>query len=354
MCSPPMTSPRAPHSKVRSWSSTSTTTTWAACWPSIWRKRGQHAVSYVTPAGHASAWTIMSNEQPQIHRTLAAHGITLHTLTRVTAFTAGEVTLANQFTNAEARLPCRSLVIVGARFGEDALYGHCRSAPRSSPTRGSARSRASAMRSPPGRSCMRSTAAIATRRNSTRRRTASPTGAMRRSTAAPPPRPPRTWRTSLEHPAGTATGRTGAHPALQLVQLAADLRRREGAHLLPRVDLRRARGGTRRAGRPPRAGCPGRKHPAGAQPRRSRCARSTTSAATAARACAARPATARRRRCPGGDRRWPHHLSLPPVDLRLRRPAGGSPLPHRGARLRQVTVQPLPGGASRPGAGSSS
>jgi dimethylamine/trimethylamine dehydrogenase len=33
--------------------------------------RGGAAVSYVTPAGHASAWTIMTNEQPQVHRALS-------------------------------------------------------------------------------------------------------------------------------------------------------------------------------------------------------------------------------------------------------------------------------------------
>jgi dimethylamine/trimethylamine dehydrogenase len=81
-----------------------------------------HAVTYVTPAGHASAWGIMSNEQPQVHRALAASGIGLHTLTRVTAFADGAVTLANQFTNVETRLPCASLVIVGTRFANDALY----------------------------------------------------------------------------------------------------------------------------------------------------------------------------------------------------------------------------------------
>jgi dimethylamine/trimethylamine dehydrogenase len=80
-------------------------------------------VSYVTPAGHASAWAIMSNEQPQVHRALAASGIALHTLSRVTAFADGELTLAGQFTDAELRLPCASLVIVGARFADDALYG---------------------------------------------------------------------------------------------------------------------------------------------------------------------------------------------------------------------------------------
>ena len=31
-------------------------------------------------------------------------------------------TLANQFTNAETPLPCRSLVIVGARFASDSLH----------------------------------------------------------------------------------------------------------------------------------------------------------------------------------------------------------------------------------------
>jgi dimethylamine/trimethylamine dehydrogenase len=85
--------------------------------------KGGHSVSYVTPAGHASAWAIMSNEQPQIHRALFSAGIALHTLSRVTALEGGEVTLANQFTHAPLRLPCASLVIVGARFAEDALHG---------------------------------------------------------------------------------------------------------------------------------------------------------------------------------------------------------------------------------------
>jgi dimethylamine/trimethylamine dehydrogenase len=64
----------------------------------------------------------MSNEQPQVHRALAAAGVALHTLTRVTAFAGGAVTLADHFTNAERRLECRSLVIVGTRLPDDALY----------------------------------------------------------------------------------------------------------------------------------------------------------------------------------------------------------------------------------------
>ena len=81
-----------------------------------------HSVSYVTPAGHASAWTIMSNEQPQVHRALFSAGIALHTLTRVTAFAGGTATLAHQFTDAETPLECASLVIVGARLANDALH----------------------------------------------------------------------------------------------------------------------------------------------------------------------------------------------------------------------------------------
>lgn len=79
-------------------------------------------VSYVTPAGHASAWAVMSNEQPQIHRALAAAGVELHTLARVTAFERDELTLSEQFTGRTWRMPCASLLIVGTRFGNDQLY----------------------------------------------------------------------------------------------------------------------------------------------------------------------------------------------------------------------------------------
>jgi dimethylamine/trimethylamine dehydrogenase len=80
------------------------------------------AVSYVTPAGHASAWTIMTNEQPQVHRALARAGVSLHTLSHVGAFDGETVTLRNLFTGAEVAIACRSLVIVGLRKPNDALY----------------------------------------------------------------------------------------------------------------------------------------------------------------------------------------------------------------------------------------
>jgi dimethylamine/trimethylamine dehydrogenase len=85
--------------------------------------RTADGLTYVTPAGHASAWAIMTNEQPQIHRALASAGVQLLTLSRVTALAGGEATIADLFTGAQRRLPCRSLVIVGARRASDALYG---------------------------------------------------------------------------------------------------------------------------------------------------------------------------------------------------------------------------------------
>ena len=80
------------------------------------------SVTYVTPAGHVSAWAIMTNEQPQVHRALARAGVGVHTLSRVAGFDSGEVVIANLFTGAELRLPCRSLVVVGARTARDELY----------------------------------------------------------------------------------------------------------------------------------------------------------------------------------------------------------------------------------------
>lgn len=81
-----------------------------------------NSVTYVTPAGHASAWAIMTNEQPQVHRALARAGVRLHTLTCVSRLEAGEVVISNLFTGEERRLPCGSLVITGARAARDELY----------------------------------------------------------------------------------------------------------------------------------------------------------------------------------------------------------------------------------------
>jgi dimethylamine/trimethylamine dehydrogenase len=84
--------------------------------------RTADSVTYVTPAGHASAWAIMTNEQPQVHRALATAGVEVLTLSRIIALAGGEASVANLFTGVERRLPCRALVIVGARRAHDALY----------------------------------------------------------------------------------------------------------------------------------------------------------------------------------------------------------------------------------------
>ena len=84
--------------------------------------RSGRIVTYVTPSANVSAWAVMTNEQPQTYRALSAAGVALHTLSRVESCNNGEVRLVNIFTAARARLPCRALVIVGARLPHEALY----------------------------------------------------------------------------------------------------------------------------------------------------------------------------------------------------------------------------------------
>ena len=79
-------------------------------------------VTYVTPAGNASAWTFMTNELPLVHRALAKASVPIHTLHRLCAFDGGAVTLADVYSGAEKRLSCRSIVIVGMRKPRQELY----------------------------------------------------------------------------------------------------------------------------------------------------------------------------------------------------------------------------------------
>jgi dimethylamine/trimethylamine dehydrogenase len=79
-------------------------------------------VAYVTTGGNASAWTLMTNELPQIHRALVRAGVGIHTMQRVTGYDGTEVSLTDIFGGREQRLPCRSLVIVGMREPRNELY----------------------------------------------------------------------------------------------------------------------------------------------------------------------------------------------------------------------------------------
>ena len=84
--------------------------------------KGVGEVTYATPAGHASAWTIMSNELPLVHQGLAKSGVRVRTLSTLTAFDGEFAELADLFTGALDRLVCRSVVVVGVRRPEDRLF----------------------------------------------------------------------------------------------------------------------------------------------------------------------------------------------------------------------------------------
>ena len=79
-------------------------------------------VRYVTPAGHVSAWSFMTNELPLIHRAVHARQVNVDTLETVAGFDGERLTLRHLFTAEERSLPCRSLVVVGLRAPDDALY----------------------------------------------------------------------------------------------------------------------------------------------------------------------------------------------------------------------------------------
>ena len=98
------------------------------CVAELLARRGV-ATTYVTPAGHASAWTIMSNELPRVHQALAQCGVSIRTLQTVADFDGAELTLADLFTGATSRLDCTTLVVVGMRRPRDELVRALRAMP---------------------------------------------------------------------------------------------------------------------------------------------------------------------------------------------------------------------------------
>jgi dimethylamine/trimethylamine dehydrogenase len=84
-------------------------------------KLGQ-PTTYVTTGGNASAWTIMTNELPLIHRALVKAGVPILTGQRVTGFDGAALTLDDIFGGVTKSIACRSLVIVGIRQPRDELY----------------------------------------------------------------------------------------------------------------------------------------------------------------------------------------------------------------------------------------
>ncbi|MBY8975421.1 FAD-dependent oxidoreductase [Rhodobacteraceae bacterium NNCM2] len=77
---------------------------------------------YVTPAGAASVWTINSNERGTVHASLRARGVSLHHHLHVTGFDGATLSLADLYSEEARELACQSLVIVGTKLGNRALY----------------------------------------------------------------------------------------------------------------------------------------------------------------------------------------------------------------------------------------
>lgn len=78
--------------------------------------------TYVTPAGHASAWTIMTNEQPYVHQALEDRNIECITLTRLVEFDGTIASFENIFSGSPLHIDATSIVIVGLRKPNDRLY----------------------------------------------------------------------------------------------------------------------------------------------------------------------------------------------------------------------------------------
>ncbi|HIE88054.1 MAG TPA: NADH:flavin oxidoreductase [Gammaproteobacteria bacterium] len=78
--------------------------------------------SYATPAGHASAWTIMTNELPFVQQALHRHNVAINTEALLDSFDGEQVQLANIFTGALTHISARSVVIVGLRLPNTDLF----------------------------------------------------------------------------------------------------------------------------------------------------------------------------------------------------------------------------------------
>ena len=79
-------------------------------------------VTYATPAGHASAWTFMTNELPFVYQALARAGVAIHTTTNLISFDGTQATVANLFNQTALELAVDGVVIVGHRVPNDTLY----------------------------------------------------------------------------------------------------------------------------------------------------------------------------------------------------------------------------------------
>lgn len=80
------------------------------------------ATSYATPAGQASAWTIMTNELPYVQQALHRHNVAINSEALLDSFDGEQVQLANIFTGELTPVSARSVVIVGLRLPNTELF----------------------------------------------------------------------------------------------------------------------------------------------------------------------------------------------------------------------------------------
>ncbi len=86
------------------------------------------ATTYITSAGSAQSWGVMTNEQPLVHKAFQKAGIAYRTLEIVEGFDGETLRLSQVFTGEARQITARSLVIVGQRAGGSALYERLRAA----------------------------------------------------------------------------------------------------------------------------------------------------------------------------------------------------------------------------------
>ena len=80
-------------------------------------------VTIVTNASAVSAWTFMNNELSEIRSRMIELGVRVELENTVSAFANGKVELTSIYRDKTVRsIDCTSLVIVGARKPNDALY----------------------------------------------------------------------------------------------------------------------------------------------------------------------------------------------------------------------------------------
>ncbi len=84
-------------------------------------RRGSRVV-YATPAGHASAWTFMTNELPYVYKALGDQSVEILTTTNLDHFDGSTATLSNLFNGHPLTRGIDAVVIVGLRLPNTDLY----------------------------------------------------------------------------------------------------------------------------------------------------------------------------------------------------------------------------------------